>query len=148
MPKPLLALTLGDPAGVGPEVIAGAWPSDEIHRICRPLVIGHPAILQRAVELRRVPAQVQLITEPEQAEPAPDRIPVWPWVATTCWPWLPARSTPARARPLTTRWCVRRGWRSNGESMPSPRLRSTRPRYGKPDIIILAIPNCWPNCAA
>ncbi len=75
MPKPLLALTLGDPAGVGPEVIAGAWPSDEIHRICRPLVIGHPTILQRALELRRVPAQLQLITEPEQAGPTADRIP-------------------------------------------------------------------------
>ena len=74
MPKPLLALTLGDPAGVGPEVIAGAWPSDEIHRICRPLVIGHPAILRRAVELRRVPARVQVITAPEQADPAPNRI--------------------------------------------------------------------------
>ena len=46
--KPLLAITTGDPAGVGPEVIVGAWPDPRIHEHVRPFVIGHPEILRRA----------------------------------------------------------------------------------------------------
>ena len=50
---PLLALTMGDAAGVGPEVIAGAWGDPRIHAAGRPLVLGHPEILRRAAELRQ-----------------------------------------------------------------------------------------------
>jgi 4-hydroxythreonine-4-phosphate dehydrogenase len=71
--KPLIALTLGDPAGVGPEVIIGSWPA--LHEFCRPLVIGQPAIVQRALALRGMPARIDEIAGPEEARPAPDRIP-------------------------------------------------------------------------
>ncbi len=49
---PILALTMGDAAGVGPEVIAGCWSDTRIHDVCRPLVLGHPEVLRRASELR------------------------------------------------------------------------------------------------
>jgi 4-hydroxythreonine-4-phosphate dehydrogenase len=42
---------MGDPAGVGPEVIVGAWTNLGIHERVRPLVVGHPEILRRAVRL-------------------------------------------------------------------------------------------------
>jgi 4-hydroxythreonine-4-phosphate dehydrogenase len=42
---------MGDPAGVGPEVIVGAWADERIHRCVTPLVFGHPEILRRAVRL-------------------------------------------------------------------------------------------------
>ena len=48
---PLIAVTMGDPAGVGPEIIVGAWAEPAVHEWCRPLVVGHPEILRRAVEL-------------------------------------------------------------------------------------------------
>src|SRR3954469_4867781 len=50
-PKPLLAITMGDPAGVGPEVIVGAWGDARIHAETRPFVVGHPEILRRAASL-------------------------------------------------------------------------------------------------
>ena len=75
MPKPLLALTLGDPAGVGPETIAGAWTVADVHRWCRPFVVGHPEILRRAVRLRGIAAEVVSIDSPEQADPTQNRIP-------------------------------------------------------------------------
>jgi 4-hydroxythreonine-4-phosphate dehydrogenase len=50
---PLLAITMGDPAGVGPEVIAGVWGQAAVHEACRPVVVGHPEIMRRAVELVR-----------------------------------------------------------------------------------------------
>lgn len=75
MNKPLVAITLGDPSGVGPETIVGAWPYPSIHDRCRPLVIGHPAVVRRAVELMRLPIDVQEISRPEDADPAPTQLP-------------------------------------------------------------------------
>ena len=49
--KPTIAITMGDPAGVGPEVLVGAWQSTAMHDACLPVVIGHPDVLRRAVEL-------------------------------------------------------------------------------------------------
>ncbi len=49
--KPLIAITMGDPAGVGPEVIAGAWTSPALHQTCRPVVLGYPEVLRRAVAI-------------------------------------------------------------------------------------------------
>jgi 4-hydroxythreonine-4-phosphate dehydrogenase len=49
--RPLLAITMGDPAGVGPEVIVGAWSNRQVHETTRPIVLGHPEILRRAARL-------------------------------------------------------------------------------------------------
>jgi 4-hydroxy-L-threonine phosphate dehydrogenase PdxA len=76
--KPLLAITLGDPAGVGPEIIAAAWSSPELHAAARPVVIGHPAVLRRAVKLRAAPVTVVEVDRPEDADPSPDRLPCLP----------------------------------------------------------------------
>ena len=64
---------MGDPAGVGPETIAGAWM--KIQKYCRPLVLGHPEILRRAVELWETGAEVIPIDSPHDAEPSPEIIP-------------------------------------------------------------------------
>ena len=49
--KPMLAVTMGDPAGIGPEVIVGAWTDSRMHEQVRPFVVGHPEILRRAARL-------------------------------------------------------------------------------------------------
>jgi 4-hydroxythreonine-4-phosphate dehydrogenase len=49
--KPRIAITMGDPAGIGPEVIVAAWSDPLLHTRVRPLVIGHPEILRRAARL-------------------------------------------------------------------------------------------------
>ena len=49
--KPTLAITMGDPAGIGPEVIVGAWCDERVHALARLVVIGHPEILLRAARL-------------------------------------------------------------------------------------------------
>ncbi len=40
---------MGDPAGIGPEVIAKALAADQVTRLCRPLVIGSKPVMQRTV---------------------------------------------------------------------------------------------------
>jgi 4-hydroxythreonine-4-phosphate dehydrogenase len=66
---------MGDPAGVGPEVIVGAWSQPALHQLCSPLVIGRPEILRRAVNLWKVEAEVVEITAPEEASPSRGVIP-------------------------------------------------------------------------
>ena len=46
-----VAITLGDPAGVGPEIVLRAVRDRQLLAGCRPLVIGHPEILLRAAKL-------------------------------------------------------------------------------------------------
>ena len=43
--RPLLALTMGDPAGIGPELVLAALASDEMKREARMLVVGDPELL-------------------------------------------------------------------------------------------------------
>ncbi|MGI8978009.1 MAG: 4-hydroxythreonine-4-phosphate dehydrogenase PdxA [Pirellulaceae bacterium] len=73
--KPLVAITLGDPAGVGPETVAGAWPSPSLHEVCRPLAVGHPEFLRRAVKLLGLNIHVQEIMSAEEAAPSPALLP-------------------------------------------------------------------------
>ena len=73
--RPLVALTMGDVAGVGPEVIAKAWGEAPLHTLARPLVVGHRGILERALTLVGSPARVQPIRRPEDADPSARVVP-------------------------------------------------------------------------
>ena len=35
-----VGVVIGDPCGVGPEVVAKAWASGRLHAVCRPVLIG------------------------------------------------------------------------------------------------------------
>jgi len=72
--KPLLALTLGDPAGVGPEIVAAACALREVHGWCRPVVVGHPEMVRRAIALCETGAAVQVIEDVGEAEPSPGQV--------------------------------------------------------------------------
>ncbi|TAJ28675.1 MAG: hypothetical protein EPO64_04410, partial [Nitrospirae bacterium] len=56
--RPILGLTMGDPAGIGPEVIAKALAKPEVHRLCLPMVIGSKPVMERTVRALRLPLQV------------------------------------------------------------------------------------------
>ena len=51
MNPPIIALTLGDPAGIGPEIIMKALASPEVRAICRPLVVGDAERLRAAGQI-------------------------------------------------------------------------------------------------
>ena len=46
--KPRIGLTMGDAAGIGPEIIVKALADESIYAVCQPIVVGSPAILQDA----------------------------------------------------------------------------------------------------
>ncbi|MBM3851635.1 MAG: 4-hydroxythreonine-4-phosphate dehydrogenase PdxA [Verrucomicrobia bacterium] len=59
--QPLLAVTLGDAAGTGPELITKALIDPAVRAACRPVVIGDAAVLAAALSLTGVPASVRAI---------------------------------------------------------------------------------------
>ncbi len=66
---------MGDPAGVGPEIIVDAWTRGGLDRWCRAMVVGHPEILRRAANVLGSPAQVVEIHSADEALPSPQVIP-------------------------------------------------------------------------
>lgn len=66
---------MGDPAGVGPEIILKALRHAEIYRRCRPLVIGDRRILQRAAEwVGMTQLDMAVVTQPADSQYAPGHI--------------------------------------------------------------------------
>jgi 4-hydroxythreonine-4-phosphate dehydrogenase len=64
---PRVGITMGDPAGVGPEVVVKALARAETHALCRPLVIGDAKRLERASALCGLQLAVRAIAAPEDA---------------------------------------------------------------------------------
>jgi 4-hydroxythreonine-4-phosphate dehydrogenase len=50
-----IAITIGDPAGIGSEIVLKSLLSDEVMRSCRPLVIGSRSVLETASEKMDIP---------------------------------------------------------------------------------------------
>jgi 4-hydroxythreonine-4-phosphate dehydrogenase len=73
---PRLLLTLGDVAGIGPEIIARAWP--DLLPLCSPTIVGDPLWVRRGLELVGSPARVHVIAHPSEAEPSTDVLPCLP----------------------------------------------------------------------
>ena len=67
MTTPLVAVTMGDPAGVGPEIIAKAFADPGFHARNRARVVGDAGMLERAAQLLGLPLRINEITEPEDA---------------------------------------------------------------------------------
>mgnify|MGYP003201896882 CR=1 FL=1 len=43
--RPLLGITIGDPSGIGPEIILKALDEEGIYEICKPVVLGPEEVL-------------------------------------------------------------------------------------------------------
>jgi len=61
--KPLIAITMGDAAGIGPEIIVKSLHLEEIYRICCPLVVGEGTTMHQAIELLDSPLKLHTIEE-------------------------------------------------------------------------------------
>jgi 4-hydroxythreonine-4-phosphate dehydrogenase len=73
MSIPRLLITLGDVAGIGPEIVARAWP--QLTRDARPIVVGDPGWVERGIKIVGSGARVQAVGSPSEARPATDLIP-------------------------------------------------------------------------
>ncbi|MFE3741731.1 4-hydroxythreonine-4-phosphate dehydrogenase PdxA [Streptomyces sp. NPDC059096] len=67
-PLPLIAVTMGDGAGIGPEVIVPALLHPDTVRRCRPVVIGDAARLRQAAEILGLTCEIATVETLDQAE--------------------------------------------------------------------------------
>jgi len=65
--KPILAITMGDPGGIGPEIIAKALAHAEVFENSRPLVIGERRALEAAIRITGRPLEVRTVEQPAEA---------------------------------------------------------------------------------
>ncbi len=72
----LLAITLGDPSGTGPEIITKALADPIVRQVCRPLIVGDAATLARAATFTGVPTPINSVASPEAGRYSPDAIDV------------------------------------------------------------------------
>ena len=72
--RPLIAITMGDPAGIGPEITVRALARPEVHQAALPLVIGDAGCLEAAISLLGSPLRVRAIGSPAQAREEPGLI--------------------------------------------------------------------------
>jgi 4-hydroxy-L-threonine phosphate dehydrogenase PdxA len=69
--RPNIAIMIGDPAGVGPEVVARCWASAELHKVCRPLLIGSSQVMQQAMDSCGLSFEMNVVDTFSQASDNP-----------------------------------------------------------------------------
>ncbi|HLN14795.1 MAG TPA: 4-hydroxythreonine-4-phosphate dehydrogenase PdxA, partial [bacterium] len=62
--RPLIGVTMGDPAGIGPEIIAKALAGPELYETSRPLVVGDLGTIVRTARDLALPVAVAAVAEP------------------------------------------------------------------------------------
>lgn len=66
--RPVIGITMGDAAGVGPEIILKALRERHIIEQCRPLVIGDAAIMERADTFVKTGLKIKSVASVKEAE--------------------------------------------------------------------------------
>jgi len=66
--RPIIAITMGDAAGIGPEVIIKALAFGNIYAICRPLVVGEGSVMQDAIKLSGRPFKLNPVKEVDEVK--------------------------------------------------------------------------------
>ena len=65
--KPVVAITIGDPAGIGPEITVATMMDKSVYDECQPFLIGSIPIVARAMKIMGCDFALNKITHPEEA---------------------------------------------------------------------------------
>lgn len=74
---PRIALTVGDVAGIGPEVVARAINDARLRDCCRPIVVGHPAVFRRVLQLVGSSCDVIPVVDLGNIDWSSNAVPCW-----------------------------------------------------------------------
>ena len=69
--RPLIAVTMGDAAGIGPEIVVKALAEPGLRERCRPVVIGASWAIDEAAALVGAGLRARAVERVEDADPAP-----------------------------------------------------------------------------
>lgn len=67
---PKIAWVLGDPAGIGPEIVAKSLASEEMRGVCRPVVVGPAWLLERGMHIAQIECEVA-VCDPSRIDEVP-----------------------------------------------------------------------------
>jgi len=67
---------MGDPAGIGPEIIAKVIDSGELFPLCRPVVIGDAVVMKKLIEEMRLSIAVRSVSSIAEADPGTGKLDV------------------------------------------------------------------------
>jgi 4-phospho-D-threonate 3-dehydrogenase / 4-phospho-D-erythronate 3-dehydrogenase len=67
MNKPIIAITMGDPASIGPEIGIKALLKKEIYDICKPILVGDAGVFKNIIQILNLKASVNVITDVKDA---------------------------------------------------------------------------------
>ena len=71
MPQlPVIAITMGDPCGIGPEIVAKALALPEVRALCLPLVIGNAAAMRHGVQIAKAKLSIREAEHPGDVDPS------------------------------------------------------------------------------
>lgn len=68
MKKPIIGITMGDPAGVGSEIIVKAFNNEQIFNMCNPLVIGDKSIIEQAFKFCDITLDINVVSKPKDGK--------------------------------------------------------------------------------
>ncbi|OGD53745.1 4-hydroxythreonine-4-phosphate dehydrogenase PdxA [Candidatus Bathyarchaeota archaeon RBG_13_38_9] len=66
--KPILGITMGDAAGVGPEIIDKALAKKEFYNIARPIVIGDASVIEDALKVAKIKVNINSVKDVSEAK--------------------------------------------------------------------------------
>lgn len=69
--RPRVGTIIGDPSGIGPEVVAKAWATGDVHAVSRPVLIGSAEAMRIAVKVAGLDLDVRVITHPDDISDSP-----------------------------------------------------------------------------
>lgn len=72
--SPLIGITMGDPVGIGPELVCQALKDSEIYEFCQPLVIGDAGVLNAAKHILKLNIEIRSVESPDAGIYEPGRI--------------------------------------------------------------------------
>jgi 4-hydroxythreonine-4-phosphate dehydrogenase len=67
MNKPIIGITMGDPASIGPEIAIKALLSAKVMDICRPVIVGDAAILDYTIDYLKYKARIHPVSTISEA---------------------------------------------------------------------------------
>ena len=63
MKKPILAIPMGDAAGIGPEITVKALADDAVHKMAQLVVVGDQKVLRQAIEFSKLELTINCIND-------------------------------------------------------------------------------------
>ena len=61
--KPILGISMGDPAGIGPEIAAKALANENVYEIAKPIIVGDAEVIARAADVAKVNLKVRAVSQ-------------------------------------------------------------------------------------